>query len=116
MERFEILNELEVLDTKTDLVWRRDFVERVDWLRAQEYAALLGDGWRLPTKKELQGLINKGRRNPASDFPDMPSWCFWTSLWYSGFANSAWSVNFVDGTVNHEDIKTSDYNARCVCG
>jgi len=114
MERFKIKhNNYEVLDTQTGLIWRRDFVERVDWLRALEYAASLGDGWRLPSIEELETLVNKNRRNPASDFPDMPSESFWSSSSYVNYSGSAWIVYFFNGYVGYY-YQTGAASARCV--
>jgi len=113
MERFKILNDLEVLDTQTGLIWRRDYREGMTWQGAMEYAASLGNGWRLPTRDELEMLINPDRERPASDFPDMPGTRFWSSssnVYYSGFA---WVVYFVYGSANY-DCKASAYDARCV--
>jgi len=113
MERFKILNDLEVLDTQTGLIWRRDYRERVSWDEALEYAASLGNGWRLPTKDELMTLVNKDRENPASDFPNMPSERFWASLSDVDYPSSAWSVYFGSGSAS-SIFKTGDYDARCV--
>ena len=113
MERFKILNELELHDTATGLIWRRDFAEKVDWLRALDYADSLGDGWRLPTKDELMTLVNKGRRNPASDFPDMPSESFWSSSSYVNYPSSAWGVYFGSGYAGYY-YQTGAASARCV--
>ena len=113
-ERFEILeNNLEVKDRKTGLVWRKDNKKDVTWDEALKYAASLGDDWRLPTIEELETLINKGRRNPASDFPDMPSESFWSSSSYVNYSGSAWGVYFGSGYAGYY-YQTGAASARCV--
>jgi len=37
------------------LEWHKDTKEDVTWDEALEYCESLGDGWRLPTSKELVG-------------------------------------------------------------
>lgn len=48
---------------------------------AEAAVAALGEGWRLPTVKELFALVDRGRHNPAIDtekFPDTKSDWYWT--------------------------------------
>ncbi|HKO94501.1 MAG TPA: DUF1566 domain-containing protein, partial [Polyangiaceae bacterium] len=47
-----------VADTKTHLVWQRESpVQSKSWNEAQDYCQSLGQGWRIPSFKELQTLV-----------------------------------------------------------
>ena len=108
-----------VTDTDTKLIWQGSYVKGKTWIDAISYSKSLRYGgykdWRLPTKEELQNLINKSRKVPASDFPKMPSKWFWSSSLYTGSTGSAWGVYFGDGSVC-DDCKDGAYNVRCVRG
>lgn len=101
-----------ILDTKTGLEWRKDYAKNLIWDQAVEYADKLGVGWRLPTIEELITLINFGRINPASDFPEIHSDWYWSSSRAASTSN-AWYVNFNNGHVFYS-VKTNDNYARCV--
>ena len=97
------------------LEWQADVPdEEFTWEAAKAYAASLGDGWRLPTIKELLTLVDYDRRGPAcSVFPDCPCDWFWSSSPVSGDSTAAWLVNFNYGYTNNADV--SDTNrVRCV--
>ncbi|MBK7001585.1 MAG: DUF1566 domain-containing protein [Rhodoferax sp.] len=61
--------------------------------------------WRLPSVKELQGIVDFGRSNPTIDptyFPNTPTDSYyWTSSPYSDGSSSAWYVHFLYGEVNN---------------
>lgn len=49
---------------------------------AEKAIASLGEGWRMPTRKELESLVDTSRYNPAIDtekYPDTKSDWYWTS-------------------------------------
>ena len=55
------------------------------------------DNWRLPTRNELQSLVDYSRYNPATTFPYTES-NYWSSTNYSIISGAVkWSVTFVDG-------------------
>jgi len=76
-----------VRDTKTGLTWQRKVrADRYNWNDAKAYCAalgLVGGGWRLPTKEELEGLVDKSagiRTIEHEAFPDTPDYSgFWSS-------------------------------------
>ena len=78
--------------------------------------ALAGGGWRLPSMKELQSLIDDSRSDPAIDpvaFPATPNDPFWTGTPVAASADSAWRVTFASGyTYDSRDFNT--YLVRCV--
>ena len=56
--------------------------------------------WRLPTVKELEGIVDFGSVNPTIDleyFPNTPSSPFWSSSPTAYPVDHAWSVEFYDG-------------------
>lgn len=57
--------------------------------------------WRLPTVKELVGLVDYGRVYPAIDplFVNCQSDYYWTSTIYADYTGYAWIVYFVVGGV-----------------
>ena len=59
-----------VLDNTTNLTWKQEIHGRTfNWKQAKEYASQLNLGryndWRLPTKEELQSLVDFTRNNPC---------------------------------------------------
>lgn len=56
-------------------------------------------GWRIPTLKELESLINRDRANPASDMPDVRARRVCSRDVFIGNPNAVWVVNFYDGSV-----------------
>lgn len=65
---------------------------------------LCGAGdWRMPRVKELEGIADFGRVNPAIDptyFPNTPSSNFWSGSPYAHVWSLAWLVYFNDGYAN----------------
>jgi hypothetical protein len=119
-DRYAVLGDGTVLDTKTKLTWERTldpgtFV----WSDANAHCASLGlsgGGWRLPNMKELQTLVDESATGPAIDrvaFPDAPSEALWTSSPLVGGPPEAWFVNFFSG-VSYTSILDHGYRARCV--
>ncbi|WP_457671444.1 Lcl domain-containing protein [Thiolapillus sp.] len=56
--------------------------------------------WRVPTRQELQGLVNYNRINPAIDtayFPNTVGSHFWSSSPYANASDYAWNVSFYNG-------------------
>lgn len=108
------LNGAEVTDKRTGLVWARCSVGQ-SWSgnactgtastfthqQALQHAAGQS-GWRLPDKRELFSLADKGCSSPAIDstaFPKTHNSWYWTSSPVVGNSNGAWGVNFDVGYV-----------------
>jgi len=111
-----------VLDNKTGLTWQRAVPDRTyNWADAQTYCQELNlggfsSGWRLPTRLELETLVDVRASSPVIDvtaFPATPAKHFWTSSLLAGGTLSAWYLHFDDGS-------TGDYGTfytlrvRCV--
>lgn len=66
--------------------------------------------WRMPTRKELQGLVSYDRVAPAIDtayFPNTPAYSVvWSGSPFAGYAYDAWYVFFYYG---HSDVNYRDY-------
>jgi hypothetical protein len=74
--------------------------------------------WRMPSKKELQGIAHLGRTYPSIDptyFPNTPSSYFWSGSPYASHSSSAWGVSFGYGSV-HGSYRNDDGSVRLVRG
>jgi hypothetical protein len=118
--RFTFPNDGVVMDTQTGLVWQR--VEPADgysWSQAGSYCQSLdlgGTGWRLPSMKELQTIVDIGREIPAIDptvFPDATSAQYWTSSAQVSVPTYAWVVDFRIGAARTASSDQSN-RVRCV--
>ena len=97
-----------------NLEWQKkdDGVTR-NWNEALEYANDLGDGWRLPTIKELISLIDFNSFHSACYIKDCHSSYYWSSSLSAGSSGYAWSVHFYYGGV-YGNGKGDHFYARCV--
>ncbi len=95
-----------VYDTKTKLTWQQAVPSTTyTWAAAKTYcagvgASLGGTGWRLPTCKELQTIVDDSRTYPAIDsnaFPNTQTTVYWSSSQVAGSPSYAWYVDFSDG-------------------
>lgn len=110
-----------VHDTKTGLTWQRAVAPGTyAWVDAKSYCAGLdadgGSGWRLPTIKELQTIVDERAYQPAIDttaFPGTPSEFFWSSSPYANDATNAWVVHFNFGNSSYFTV-SYNYRVRCV--
>lgn len=121
-----------VRDNRTGLVWQRCIAGRSgatctdgttlakNWTAAATYCVHLDlggytSGWRLPTYKELQSIVDRRTSGPAVDrtaFPSTPSDFFWSSSPLA-YDEGAWGVDFENGCAwgGNVDYSTS---LRCV--
>jgi len=70
---------------------------------AEKAAAALGEGWRLPTRWELESILDITRHDPAVDttrFPDTKSTYYWTSAPCAWNASAVWVVAFNHGSAS----------------
>jgi hypothetical protein len=112
-----------VTDTSTGLMWQQDTSDYpMIWKDALSYcenSTLAGyTDWRLPTKKELQSLMDFSRYNPAINtmyFPNTASDYYWSSTTGDWNASFAWYVNFGYGFDRFCDKSQNNY-VRAVRG
>lgn len=115
-----------VKDRSTNLMWRRCLegtygyncsLGRPDAMRWRE-AMELGQGWRLPTRKELLTLVERRCKNPAMNldvFPEDNSYFLWSSNFFNTRRGGyyAWGVNFKDGE-DYLDFQVASNYVRLV--
>ena len=108
----------EVLDTQTGLLWQQvSSSSTMFWADAQTYC---GSGWRVPSMKEIQTLVDETKTGPAIDttaFPDVSAtsgYDYWSSSPVAGLSSAAWwFVEFNSGSNSYGD-PTSECRVRCV--
>ena len=92
-------------DTASQLEWSHTLLNglSVNFEAAEKAVDALGPGWRLPTRRELESLVDLERHDPAIDtdqYPDTQSKTYWTSTPCAWNPESArWVVNFYNGNV-----------------
>jgi hypothetical protein len=82
--------------------------------------SLAGTGWRLPSKKELVGIVDysipyPGPTIPQTLFPNTASSGYWSSTTGASSTSDAWLVDFYDGYVVYIN-KGATFYVRCVRG
>ena len=111
-----------VYDTKSKLTWQRTVSSTTyTWADAKTYcagvgASLGGTGWRLPTLKELQTIVDYSQSIPSIDstaFPSTPAAWFWSSSPLAGSSSFAWLVYFGNGSAYYDGVSATD-SVRCV--
>jgi hypothetical protein len=109
-----------VSDTQTGLTWQR-ILDPGSYTRANAITvcgslSLAGGGWRMPSIKELQTLIDTSRLDPSIDttaFPNTPMTDFWAETGRAGSTTDAWAVLFSDGYVLSHPVSEL-HRIRCV--
>lgn len=76
-------------------------------------------GWRMPTIDELLSIVHFGAAAPAIDttyFPSTSGNPYWAGTSSARAANSAWTVNFSDGSSGGANKSDNGYRVRLVRG
>ncbi len=102
-----------ITDTTTGLDWAVYNQTELPWQEALVYAESLGDGWRLPTDKELETIIDRGKLYPATELPSLLLTSYWTATEYAGSTPFAWRVSLNLGDV-YITSKTTSCQVVCV--
>jgi hypothetical protein len=90
------------------------------WANAVAYCptlALAGhSGWRLPSRIELESIVDFGQSSPSINgtyFPSTPKDWFWSSSPVAGSPSDAWGVDFYGGYAANDVVSDTGY-VRCV--
>lgn len=111
-----------VLDSVSGKMWQDNEVSmslKMNWDDAKEHCRkmVLGghDDWRLPTKRELLGIVDKTRKDIkiVDVFVNASDFVYWSSSVPKGDLPLAWRVDFDDGKA-HWGGKRFTFHARCV--
>jgi hypothetical protein len=111
-----------VTDVLTRLTWQRSVDPgSYTWAQALDYCKNLNlggysTGWRIPTRVELESIVDDGVYNPAINstaFPSTPSSFFWSSSPNAFNASFAWVVDFYSGSTSYYNTG-NNYRVRCV--
>jgi uncharacterized protein (TIGR02145 family) len=94
------------------IVAQYDFPEMMTWSEAKKACASLGNGWRLPTKDELQILYENSKiiKKKNSGFSDKP----YISSTEGSNNLLAWTQRLSDGYQNDSSKERYIYNVRAV--
>jgi formylglycine-generating enzyme required for sulfatase activity len=113
-----------VYDTRTKLTWQQNAPStEYSWSEAKAYcagtgASLPGTGWRVPTIKELQSIVDDTTWGPAIDktaFPATAAGYYWSSSPRARTSSSVWVINFSQGDWVAYDVTLAyAFNVRCV--
>jgi hypothetical protein len=99
--RFVVNGEL-VTDTNTGLVWEGSpNTTPMSLSSAANYCVeFVGSGFRLPTMKELQTVVDRSRSSPAVNmtyFPTVQPIAYWTSSTLADDPTTSWLIEFGTG-------------------
>lgn len=115
LPRFRV-SDTEVYDNNTKLTWQRQVVgQELAWETAKDFCQQ--QGWRLPSTKELQTIVDETRVAPTADldvFPNTPAQRFWTSspVNKAGLANAVY-IEMSDGSSEEASVVDAFW-VRCV--
>jgi hypothetical protein len=100
MSRFTQNEDGTITDNETGLTWSKETLAKD--VTYDDALKVLGEGWRLPTIKELFSLADHTRSSPAIDvevFPDTESDWYWSSTPTAWNDAAVWVVDFNYGCV-----------------
>ena len=130
-DRYIIPRDGTVTDVNTGLMWQQDTSvevgglsgnDNLDWEDALAYAEGMNriqfsghSNWRLPTRNELQTLMDYSLTYPSlnTDIFPITTYFYWSSTTEHGVAEKAWMMDFYIGNALNWE-KTAEYNVRLV--
>jgi hypothetical protein len=108
-----------VADSATGLTWQQEVaMPHATWPSATSYCQSLGGGFRLPSVKELQTLLDLTVSSPgptidSTAFPSAPADFTWTSSLDVAVPTAVWEVYFGFGSIGGFGQNNTD-PVRCV--
>lgn len=102
----------------TELTWQRSIAPGFyTFGAAQTYCsslALAGTGWRMPSIRELQSLVDSSRNSPAIDpvFMGTTNNAYWSQTPQNASPTEGWVVGFTVGISGR--LQSTQYEIRCV--
>ena len=100
-----------VIDKRLNLIWYPTLPKRMTWEEAKKECQKIG--CRLPTRQELESLLDLTKCNPAIDkeiFSDTKiDDYYWTADTVAGYPDCAWFVSFSFGYVDSWDEGNNNY-------
>jgi len=121
--RFQVNTAGQVFDAATGLTWQQTPIasagDVMSWNVATTKCTALGSGWRLPSVKELQTIVDDTTSAPAINLAAFPgvgsSDSYWTSSPDPATPGNYYTVWFSDGTTGSRDgFIRQDIWVRCV--
>ena len=109
-DRFVKLEDGWIKDNLLGLDWGPSSDKTMNWADAKKYA--IDKGGRLPTVDELSSLVDRSKRNPATDpiFTDTKTDdYYWTGTELAGGSGGAWFVGFSSGVVGSYGEDSNGY-------
>jgi Protein of unknown function (DUF1566) len=106
-----------VFDTRTRLTWQQSVPAATFTLAsAGAYCAGLGTGWRLPTIRELETIVDYSVAPPgptidAAAFPNTPTNLFYVTSTLVNGSSLHWSIDFSNGVIGNN--AGEPFNVRC---
>ena len=123
-----VIDEATVYDATTKLTWMRcsygqvwrkggceGAVKPVDWDTAMSLRVPGDAAWRVPTKDELDSIVDPSCKKPAVNediFPDTALMGYWSST--ASGPSYAWHVNFRWGISAWQYLRSNPYAVRFV--
>lgn len=99
-------------DNLTNLIWSLETKQGAKSSLTNTSRCGFNTGWRLPTRRELLGIVHSGKSFPSIDkeyFPNTSSNAYWTSETNVFDGSNSWAVSFDYGAVTYLNSTTELY-------
>ncbi len=101
-----MVDRTEAASAPAELEWSHTLLDGETVTHEEALAAIkeLGPGWRMPTRQELESLLDLSRHDPAIDttkYPDTQSRFYWTCTPCAWNSDAVWVVYFYGGGVDY---------------
>ncbi len=115
---YEVNGDGTITDLNTNLIWQQYTPPPHTWEGAVSYCSTStftdANDWRLPSKMELQSIVDYSQFNPASNSSFLSqSAGYWSATPVANSTNRAWAIYFEQGNDEQETMGSSNH-VRCV--